>query len=360
MKHFILGIMVIMTALLASCAGVSPIVNVTQSLDYFPLAEKGPYFVGRVKIDRVDAARGEKPVSIMVWYPAYKPSKDFKGNVTENGTADMAGAPYPLIISSSKVAGFFAPYLVTHGFTWVSVNGIDTYPYMEHQMIDQPLDILFALESVASDPPAGLEGVIDAERTGAIGYSFDGYNTLAMSGVRIDPGYYLSQCPTPDDQTASILSGLSAFSCSLAEDWDDFVEYAGENITTSEDGLWQPLTDERIRAVMPLAGEGWWAFGPLGLEAVHVPILTIVSENDELYAENALIFEHLGSQEKTFITFMGKDHMMIYENEMVARIAHFAVAFFGAHLQGWDDYRQYYSKEYVSSVSDMHWGVIER
>ncbi len=53
-------------------------------------------------------------------------------------------------------------------------------------MIDQPLDILFALDRVASGPPDGLEGMLDTEHAGVIGYSFDGYNALAMSGARID------------------------------------------------------------------------------------------------------------------------------------------------------------------------------
>ena len=197
MKTYML-VGIVLAALLAGCGGASPKVTATQSLDYFPLAEKGPYFVGRMKVDLVDASRGDKPVSIMVWYPALKPSEDFKGTIADNGTPDKSGAPYPLIISSSKVAGYFAPYLVSRGFAWASVNGIDAYPYMDEQMVDQPLDILFALDAVASNPPAELEGVIDAEYTGAIGYSFDGYNTLAMSGARINPDYYLSQCPAPD------------------------------------------------------------------------------------------------------------------------------------------------------------------
>ena len=40
----------------------------------------------------------------------------------------------------------------------------------------------------------GLEGMIDAEYAGVMGYSFDGYNALAMSGARVDPEFYLSQC----------------------------------------------------------------------------------------------------------------------------------------------------------------------
>jgi len=92
------------------------------------------------------------------------------------------------------------------------------------------------------------------------------------------------------------------------------------------------MTDERIRAVLPMAGEGWWLFGEKGLATVDRPILIIVATKDGLYPENVLIFEHLGTSDKALISFVGRDHMMVYESKMIARMAHFAVAFFGYHF----------------------------
>jgi predicted dienelactone hydrolase len=228
---------------------------------------------------------------------------------------------------------------------------------MNEQMIEQPLDILFALNQVASNPPEGLEGMIDAEHAGAIGYSFDGYNTLALSGARIDPEYYLAQCPTPDATTEAILSSLSAFDCAPARIWDEFTAHAGEAITVSEDGLWQPMTDARIRAVMPMAGEGWWLFGERGLATVDRPTLIIVATQDELYPENVLIFEYLSTPDKTLISFVGPDHYMVYNPKMVVRMAHFAVAFFGYHLQGREDLAWYFSEDFITQHDDLTWGV---
>jgi predicted dienelactone hydrolase len=199
--------------------------------------------------------------------------------------------------------------------------------------------------------------MIDAEHAGAIGYSFDGYNALALSGARIDPEYYLAQCPHPDATTAAILGDLSAFDCAPALAWDDFAAHAGPAITVSEDGLWQPMTDSRIRAVMPMAGEGWWLFGQRGLEAADRPALIIAGTRDELYPENALIFDHLGTPDKALISFIGRGHMMIYTSEMVARMAHFAVAFFGYHLQGRDELAWYFSQDFVAQHDDLAWGV---
>ena len=48
---------------------------------------------------------------------------------------------------------------------------------------------------------------------------------------------------------------------------------------------------------------------------------------------------------------------MIYEVEMVARMAHFAVAFFVYHLQEREDLAWYFSEEFVAQHEDLAWGV---
>jgi predicted dienelactone hydrolase len=359
----ILGLVGVVICLLAACSPKPPQTTPLATLvtvsaptvirEPLPLSQPGPYPVGLRRITVTDPARSDREVTITVWYPAVRtadmPERD--------ADPDFSAAPYPLILSSGDVAGVFARYLVSHGFTWASVDKIHTYPKMNEQMIDQPLDILFALTQVSANPPDGLAGMIDAEHTGVIGYSFDGYNTLALSGARIDPAYYLAQCPQPDALTGLILSNLSAFDCGPAGAWDAFTAHAGEAITGSEDGLWQPLTDARIRAVMPMAGEGWWLFGEKGLAAADRPALFLGGSNDELYPENNLIFEHYGAPEKTRITFIGQTHMMIFTPEMAARIAHFAVAFFGYHLQGRAEYAEFFSEDFVAGYADLTWGL---
>jgi len=331
--------------------------EVDQGSSPYPLAEPGPYAVGTRTMTAVDAGRENRPVGITVWYPA-EPSAGAGGRPAADAVPDTRGKPYPLLLSSTKVAKIFAPFLVSRGFTWASVDGIDSYLMMSGQMIDQPHDILFALGQVTANPPKGLEGLIDGKHAGAIGYSFDGYNTLAMSGARIDPGYYRAQCPTPDETTRVILGSMSAFSCVPAREWEEFAARAGEALTASADGLWQPMTDERIRAVMPMAGEGWWLFGEKGLAAVDRPTLIIVATEDELYPENALIFEHLGATDKRLISFIGQDHMMIYDQDSVARMAHFAAAFFGFHLKGREDLARFFAEDFVNRHDDLAWGII--
>jgi predicted dienelactone hydrolase len=328
----------------------------------YPLTEPGPYHAGRVTYAFEDASRDNRRVSVTVWYPALPPegSAGTKLQVGKDRKPDPSGAPYPLILSSTKLAWPFAPYLVSHGFTWASIDRIDTWDLWDAELIEQPLDILFALDQVASNPPQGLEGMIDAEHAGTIGYSFGGYNALALSGARVNPEFYLAQCASADATAEAILSLWSnRYQCALAGDWDGFTSHAGEAITDSDDGLWQPMTDPRIRAVAPLAGEGWLLFGNEGLASVDRPALIIVGATDGLYAENALIFERLGTPDKTLITFVGLGHMMIDRPEIVARMAHFAVAFFGYHLQGREDLAWYFSEDFVAHHEDVAWGAYE-
>ena len=334
----------------------------TQEPVPFPLLEPGPYYAGKRKYAFEDASRDNRPVGITVWYPAVQPegSSGTRLQVGADRDPDRSGAPYPLILSSTKVASIFAPYLISHGFVWASIDRIDTYEVWNPQLIDQPLDILFALDQLASNPPEELAGMIDAQHAGATGYSFDGTNALFLGGTRIDPEFYLAQCSTADATAEAILSTFpSRYQCPAGGEWLESAAQAHEAITDSEDGLWQPLTDARIRAVMPLAGEGWLLFGDRGLAAVDRPTLLIVATQDELYAENALIYELLGTPDKALISFVGPGHMMVYDPEMVARMAHFAVAFFGYHLQGREELAQYFSEDFVGQHDDLAWGVYE-
>jgi len=348
------------TATVAQVTEETAGVKATQEPVPFPLSEPGPYRVGVREFSSQDSSRDGREVGVRLWYPAVWPEGETGKRTIPLADPDRSGAPYALIVSSAKLGSIFAPYLVTHGFVWAGVTRIDTYELWNAQLIDQPLDILFALDLVASSPPEELEGMIDAEHAGALGYSFDGTNALVLGGARVDPAVYLAQCANADATAEAILSLFrNRYQCALVSEWDEFAAHAGEAFTASEDGLWQPITDARIRAVMPLAGEGWLLFGDKGLASVDRPTLILVATQDELYAENALIYELLGTPDKTLISFVGTDHMMVYNPEMVARMAHFAVAFFGYHLQGREELAWYFSEEFVAPHDDLAWGVYE-
>jgi predicted dienelactone hydrolase len=329
--------------------------------DAFPLSKPGPHQIGILRgVAFQDADRAGREVALTIWYPAAASQDPAPAGPIPDAPPDRTGAPYPLILSSSKVGFIFAPHLASHGFVVVGVNGLDYYIPWDQNLIDQPLDILFALDQVASTPPQDLAGMIDADNAGAMGYSFDGYNALAMSGARIEPTFYLAQCAAAPSMDPPLGPFWIDYYCRMSSDWDQFSAHAGETITTSDDGLWQPLTDDRIRAVMPMAPEGAWLFGERGLAAVDRPILIIGATEDvecDYGREAVYVYEHIATPERAMISFVGQDHMMVYEPEMVARMAHLATAFFGYHLQGRDDLGWYFSQDFVARNPELAWGV---
>jgi predicted dienelactone hydrolase len=335
----------------------------TEAGGSFPLSEPGPYNVGiRRGVAFEDASRGNREVSIAIWYPAIMPQDSTLAGPVSDAVADPSGAPYPLLLSSSKAGFAFGPHLASYGFVVAGVYLTTSADTWAEWLIDYPLDILFALDQIATQPLDGLEGVIDTDHAGAMGYSFDGYDALAMSGARVDPEFYLGQCANAATMQPAPPAWWIEYICSVADEWDQFAAHAGEALTTSDDGLWQPMTDERIRAVMPMAPEGSWLFGERGLAAVDRPTLIIDGTADDIniYSlEAAYTFQHLGDRASVMISFVGQDHMMIFDTAMVARMAHFATAFFGYYLQGRADYGQYFSQEFVEEHDDLAWGVYE-
>ena len=348
-------------SMLASLANVTLLQSACSAANPFPLSQPGSYDFGtRQNYRFTDAARADRKVGLTVWYPAVLPDDAAPSDYNFKAEPDLSGAPYPLILSSAKVGSIFGPHLASHGFVVVGVTGLDSSNSWGKWLINDPLDILFALNQVAAGPLEGLEGMIDANRAGAMGYSFDGFNSLALSGARVDPEFYLAQCAGANIMNPAPPEWWIKYNCEMNVTWDEFTALAGPAISTSEDGLWQPMTDDRIRAVMPMAPEGAWLFGERGLAAVDRPTLIIGATKDDINPydlEASYIFDHLGTPEKIMISFVGEDHMMVESDEPVARMKHFATAFFGYYLQGKEDYAKYFSEDFVSKRDGLAWGV---
>lgn len=330
----------------------------------FPLAEPGPFYTGTIEVKFVDPNRNNREIPVTIWYPALE-QKDSNGRlIKRDAVADMSGAPYPLILTGPNSGDLlFQSHLATHGFVMAIVRFPDFSPEDDWDLyiMDNPLDLLFALDQIASNPPKGLEGVVDSDNAGVAGYSSDGLFSLALSGVRIDPESYLSHC----EKGAIIEARYGAewyfnYTCSLAQKWSELLEHAGDEITTSNDGLWQPVSDKRIRAVMPMAPDGHWLYGERGLAYADRPVLMIAMTEDEFspYQQVSVeIFEQLGAPEKALISFVGNTHMDVMNSVVINRIRHFSTAYFGYHLQGHQDYKEFFSEDFVSQFEYLSWGV---
>ena len=346
------------TATLPPATATIPLVN--QESVSFPLSEPGPYFVGKRKHTIVDESRNDRKIRLIIWYPALKQTDSVGRIITVNAEPDLSGAAYPLILTEMDSGMYiFRSHLASHGFVMVEIETPGNFSKWDFQTVDWPLDFLFTLDQIASNPPNGLEGVIDSTRTGVTGYSFGGQISLALSGARIDPVYYLSYCEQLPTIQPVFEEWYIKLACDLAKKWEEFAAHVGDEITTSDDGLWQPMTDDRIRAVMPGGADGAWLFGEQGLAMVDRPVLLIQATEDSLYqpTEVAFIFEHIGTPERYMISFIGESHLMVLKRAVTIRINHFAVAFFGYYLQGHEEYADYFSEDFVSQFDDLYWGV---
>jgi len=334
---------------------------ITQESVSFPLSNRGPYWTGSREYTLVDDSRDGRTIRLKIWYPALKQTNADGNPISRDAIPDMSAAPYPLIITDGDGGDYlFQSHLASHGFAMVIVRFPDEYNNWDFGVIDHPLDMLFALNQIASKPPEGLENVIDSDNVGVAGYSWGGFYSLALSGVRIDPEYYLSQCAEAPSMEPPLNSKWLHYYCDLASKWDEFAARAGDAITTSNDGLWQSITDNRIRAVAPLAPDGAWLYGERGLAAVDRPTLIIVGTKDNVSSytmESVYIFEHLGTPDRYMFSYIGKDHMMVFSHEPAARMKHFVTAFFGYYLQGRDDYAEYFSEDFIAQIDDLVWGV---
>ncbi|MBN2046371.1 MAG: hypothetical protein JW750_00910 [Anaerolineaceae bacterium] len=333
----------------------------TQAADYFTFSGTGPYLAGSRDFTYVDQQRGDSEINVTVVYPALEQLTE-RGNHREaNAQPDLSGAPYPVILVESNSGEYlFKSHLASHGFVMVVVHYTDYADEWGMQVVNHPKDMLFVLDQISTEAPEGLEGMLDTDQVGVAGYSSDGDAALMLSGARVNPENYHEQCESAPKMEPKLPDLWVGWVCNLADQWDAFEMEAGEGIAVSDDGLWQPVTDERIRAVMPMAAGGAWMFGEQGLAAVDRPAFILAGTKDDIVpyqTESVFIYEHLGVEEKYMVSFVGEDHMMVFDPAQTLRINHFAVAFFGYYLQGHEDYRDQFSAAFVSQAANLAWGA---
>jgi predicted dienelactone hydrolase len=303
------------------------------------LEKPGVHGVGRTVIETVDLSRDNRPLRVWVFYPtATNPD-----SVEIDAEPDATGAPYPVILGDADIGDVMGPHLASHGFVFASVQGQHTWANsFNENMIDYPLDhmaTLDALETITAGPIAGL---VDTTNAGTIGYSFGGWDALMLTGARIDPDHYAQICAS---KPASWTDSWWTYVCGQGERWERVVTRAEEVGIATPEGLWEPMGDWRIKAAMPMGAEGYAQTGPEGLASGTAAVLLINASDDDTYATAAGVFEHYSGAE--LITFVGADHMMIFQPDAVDQMRRFAVAFFKQQLTGSDTYSHFLSQEFV-------------
>jgi predicted dienelactone hydrolase len=337
------------SVLLILSAAVAGSVN-ARDTNALPLSEPGPYTVGTRNMTFVDENRDAREVDVTVRYPAVEAGED--------ALPDLSNAPYPLILYSHGHGGnrlelaYLTRHLASHGFVVAAMEqkghgGL----FVPTDVVDQPMDVLFVLDQLASLSESDLVGVFDPDNTGVVGYSGGGYDAIMVSGARWDDAYHWQWCAEHP--------GIYPQACSRSEQISAYRQQFEPLPAQGE--LWQPITDERIKAVLPLTGGPGPVFGERGLASATVPMLLIAgtADHDAPYEwAGVFVYEYWGGDERALISIIGANHLFGYgaNSPKTAVVMHFATAFFGYYLQGQEDYAQYLTADFVNGIGDLVWG----
>jgi predicted dienelactone hydrolase len=290
-------------------------------------------------------------------------------NVMSRPTSpDKAGAPYPLILYSHGLGGsrWDDPgtflHLASHGYVVASIDHTcDPYPTC---LIDRPLDILFVLDQLTGISTGDLAGMITGDRAGVIGASYGGYTALATTGARIDPDYFLNWYAHRTlfhDASIDVIDSYGRWN--IADEWKNIAAYWGKFHPLEPGQAWPPITDPRIRAVLPIVPAGTTVSGERGLEAATVPTLIMAGTDDGIvpYSREIVpLYNHFGAKDHYLLTLVGYTHSTYLEPNWGGYYRQFATAFFGYYLQGRQDYAGYLTSAYIGGFSDLAWGVYQK
>ncbi len=305
----------------------------SATTDAASLAEPGPHQVG-VRTVTAD----EAPMPFTLWYPTDRPNEvhdltytyginmlgaessvalaTFTGHARPGAAADTSDGPYPLVIVSHGFAitpssyAWLAEHLASHGFVVAAPSHSESLDPrgLWRATIDRPADVDELLSHLEHEVRAGgdFAGLIDTESVAVVGHSYGGYTALAAAGARLDMDGFRDICEH------EISSGDPLeFQCdALVDRADDMAALAGLDATPS--GLWPTAGDDRIDAVVSVAGDAAM-FGTSGLAEISVPVLMIGGTADTdspLEWGNRLAYEHASSARKAEVVLNGADHMV--------------------------------------------------
>jgi len=279
-------------------------------------------FTDSDRIDILNTPRGgeaalyDRSLTVEIWYPADIGSSvpagtysaitrnpaitaTLSGRAVREANVDGSGAPYPLVIISHGYPG--NRYLLSHlgenlaskGYVVASIDHAES-TYDDQQaftstLYNRPLDQRFILDSMAGlaeDSASFAYQLLDADRTGVVGYSMGGYGLVNNLGG----GY-------SDEIVPSFMAPPNELLHEHATGNPDY-----------RDGL-----DDRILAGFAVApwgmNAGFWR--PEDLAGIEVPTFYLAGSVDTVAGyENGVraIFENAINSERYLLTFINAGH----------------------------------------------------
>ena len=264
-------------------------------------------------------ARYDRPLILEIWYPAALAAGQHAGGVYQVVTRDpkihatlsgqavrdaapqTSDRPFPLVIISHGYPGdrfllsHLGENLASKGYVVVSIDHTDS-TYVDQKafastLYNRPLDQLFVLAEIdrlsrATEPSQFLRGLVDARRTGIVGYSMGGYGAVNAIG-----------------------GGFSATS--------ETFRGAPPNHLLAERGAANPTyrdtVDSRIKAAVAIGPWGmqlgFWDLA--GLRGIRTPVLFVAGSVDDVsgYEKGTrAIFEGTVNADRYLLTFLGANH----------------------------------------------------
>ena len=326
-------------------------------------------------------ARYDRALTIEVWYPAAPvpgrstdgvyhtiardPARptELHGRAVRDALPAAPSAPgYPLVVVSHGFPGnryllsHLAENLASKGFvvaapdhpdsTYADQKAFASTPY------NRPLDLLFVLDEIDRLSRGGsgsfLAGLVDASRTGLVGYSMGGYGVLSSLGAGFSDAAVAARTAPPN----RLLFERAASNPAFAQ-----------------------RTDARVKAAVAIAPYGGAAgtWEPEGLRAITTPVLFVAGSADDIvgYEKGVkVLFAGASRADRYLLTFVDGSHnvaapipapaeawpysdvlgmfpFMHYADGVWDSVRsnnvlqHFATAFLSIHLKGEADKRAY-------------------
>lgn len=333
----------------------------------------------------------DRALTVEVWYPAAadatgdtvlkaflrdgKTEIDLHGQAMR-GAAPAADGPYPLILISHGYPGnrflmsHLGENLASKGYVVASIDHRDS-TYRDQAafgstLVNRPLDQAFVLEQMAelSAGDGFLQGMVNADATGLIGYSMGGYGAVITAGGGVTEAAVAYPWGGPHGTLAIHRSGSEAHNA---------------------------LPDPRIKTAIAIAPwgltYGFWDADTLA--GVKIPVLFMAGSVDDVSgyepgirsiwqgatgAERALLtFEHAnhnaaapypapaeGRAVDPDLGFAPFDHYAdaVWDTVRMNNIAqHFATAWMGLHVKGDASMAAYL--DLLPNASDSVWAIDE-
>ena len=321
-------------------------------------------------------ARYDRTLTLEVWYPAVlapgqKAGSEYRVITRDPAvTATLYGqavrdanpgkGPFPLVIISHGYPGnrflmsHIGENLASKGYVIASIDHKDsTYDDQKafgSTLYNRPLDQLFVLSELdrLSRPGNLFAGLIDASRTGIIGYSMGGYGVVNVIGG----GYSIASATFQNAPPNTLLAERGA-----------------------ANAAYQQSRDPRIKAAIAVGPwgmhNGFW--DAEGLKGIRTPVMFVAGSVDEVsgYAKGVrAIYDGAVNAERYLLTFLNAGHNAaapypapresyaysealrlfpfthyadpVWDTVRMNNIFHhFATAYFGVHLKGEADKQGY-------------------